>query len=212
VSGYLTWGITAVRQPANATGPQRYVIWTAGIDSANAPLGGRVGAWLQEATWSAYISGVAREVNRRGGSASPEVTYTTVTQPWTMTPNQPERLRAPDPMSTWRYGPPPLTMAQVREREIRKYANSCTSDRRNCPGPVGEEARRILDGPPRAPLDLEAFMRARPAPRGAPANLDLLRAMGPLAVLEQQTVAARGPRFYRDHGAAPGTCANCHAN
>lgn len=34
----------------------------------------------------------------------------------------------------------------IHEREIRKYANSCTSDRRHCPGPIGEEARRILDG------------------------------------------------------------------
>jgi hypothetical protein len=31
-----------------------------------------------------------------------------------------------------------------RVAQYRLYAGSCTSDRRDCPGPIGEEARRVL--------------------------------------------------------------------
>jgi hypothetical protein len=41
-----------------------------------------------------------------------------------------------------------------RVQQYRMYENSCTSDRRDCPGPIGEEARRVL-GPRGAKKDAE---------------------------------------------------------
>ncbi|MBX3185767.1 MAG: hypothetical protein KF819_02080 [Labilithrix sp.] len=82
-------------------------------------------------------------------------------------------------------------LAAVHAREIRKYAGSCTSDRRHCPGPIGEEARRILDGDKRGlpPLDLLENKQWQ---------------------WEASVIAVKGAKFYKDHGAPPGSCKNCH--
>lgn len=88
-------------------------------------------------------------------------------------------------------------LAAVHEREIRKYANSCTSDRRHCPGPVGEEARRILDGDKNR-YDRDLLFKDLYAP-----TTGKLR-------FEAEIIAARGSKFYQQHKAAPGTCNNCH--
>ena len=88
-------------------------------------------------------------------------------------------------------------LSAIHEREIRKYANSCTSDRRNCPGPIGEEARRILDGDKHR-YDRDLLLRDLYAP-----------ATGKLR-FESEIIAARGAKFYQAHKAAPGTCNNCH--
>jgi hypothetical protein len=82
-------------------------------------------AWYENA-WE-FATGWIRDATRNSGLPPP--TYTDRPKPKPAAP-------AVDPL------------AAVREREIRRYANSCTSDRRNCPGPVGDEARRILDGGP----------------------------------------------------------------
>lgn len=92
-------------------------------------------------------------------------------------------------------------LAAIHAREIRKYAGSCTSDRRNCPGPIGEEARRILDGEKRMPLTFDPF------PPGSPKN-DTVRER--LWRMEAEVIRDRGAKFYKDHGAAPGTCGSCH--
>jgi hypothetical protein len=39
---------------------------------------------------------------------------------------------------------PPPTLQQRQDAEIRRFANSCTSDRCQTPGPVGEHARQLL--------------------------------------------------------------------
>ncbi len=85
----------------------------------------------------------------------------------------------------------------IHEREIRKYANSCTSDRRHCPGPIGEEARRILDGDKNR-YDRDLLLRDFYAP-----STGKLR-------FESEIIAARGAKFYQQHKAAPGTCNSCH--
>lgn len=97
-------------------------------------------------------------------------------------------------------------LAAIHAREIRKYAGSCTSDRRNCPGPIGEEARRILDGEKRMPLTFDPF------PLGPDGTVtrreDMVRER--LWRMEAEVIRDRGAKFYKDHGAAPGTCGSCH--
>lgn len=88
-------------------------------------------------------------------------------------------------------------LAAVHEREIRKYANSCTSDRRNCPGPIGEEARRILDGD-KGRYDRDLLLKDFYAPQTGKMRFEIM------------IVAQRGAEFYQQHKAAPGTCNNCH--
>lgn len=88
-------------------------------------------------------------------------------------------------------------LAAIHEREIRKYANSCTSDRRNCPGPVGEEARRILDGD-KSRYNRDLLLKEFYAPETGKLRF------------ESEIIAARGAKFYKDHNAAPGSCKNCH--
>lgn len=92
-------------------------------------------------------------------------------------------------------------LAEVHAREIRKYAGSCTSDRRNCPGPIGEEARRILDGEKRFPGTFDPFPLA--TMKANPERERIWR-------MEATVVQQRGAKFYKDHGAAPGSCGSCH--
>ncbi|MBS2020369.1 MAG: hypothetical protein JST00_46360 [Deltaproteobacteria bacterium] len=106
-------------------------------------------------------------------------------------------------------------LAAIHAREIRKYAGSCTSDRRNCPGPIGEEARRILDGEKRFPGTFDPFpLGGQPTGPlkfdGGNGTLkdDMVRER--LWRMEAEVVRARGAKFYKDHGAAPGTCGSCH--
>lgn len=224
VSGYRYWGLTPIprqRVDAHDTGrPQQYVLWTSGIDSGNVAIGGRIGSWMQEGTWSAYLASVAREVQRRGGTSSPELIYGTTAQYDSLRPNNTDIMIAPT-LQTWRY---PATGTSVprsedpryqgssratgpsmstQEREIRRYANSCTSDRRYCSGALGAEARRILDGP--AP-DFSALRL--PPQEGLPPLV--LGAPVEMAEAERRLIAQRGRQFYADHGAAPGSCGNCH--
>ena len=91
---------------------------------------------------------------------------------------------------------------QVIDREILKYANSCTSDRRNCPGPIGDRARALLDGKDKREYygDLAALLDPK-RNHGAES---------PVAAFERQSIRERGIKFYEKHGAAPGTCGKCH--
>lgn len=88
-------------------------------------------------------------------------------------------------------------LAAVHEREIRKYANSCTSDRRHCSGPIGEEARRILDGDKNR-YDRDLMLQNFYAPETGKLRF------------ESMVIAERGAKFYEQHKAAPGTCNKCH--
>lgn len=100
----------------------------------------------------------------------------------------------------------------VIDREIRKYANSCTSDRRNCPGPIGDRARLILDGDKKDYYrDLSAFFD----PKAKGSKDDILARLekmggGSIDERERAVIRERGTKFYTDHAAAPGTCGNCH--
>lgn len=222
VNGYRAWGLTPLpRDMSDAhsrTAPQQYVLWTAGIDSASQMMGGRVGSWMQEATWSQYISSVAREVRRRGGTAADAAVYNTTSQGWWVTGGTGSQMSAPSSLSEWRYPrsvpPPPPPPRDQRVADIYRFRDSCTSDRRNCSGEVGREARRLLDGANGPSLDLDALMRPRnPAQRNGvpdPNLMQLLRQIDPPRAYEARVIAERGQRFYRDHGAAPGTCGNCH--
>ncbi len=240
VSGYRVWGLTPL--PARQGQPQQYVVWTAGIDSANVMVGGRVGSWLQDSTWSAYMSGLAREIRRRGGTAEDEIAYNTTAQGWWITGGTDGRMTAPS-LSMYQYpSRRAVTLEDRRYADYRRYANSCTSDRRNCPGPIGAEARRVLDGEPQFNLDLfgpggrrpgagggangnngranlEQLLRPQPGQppqRNAVPDPELVRwilqqnPQNPARALEMRVIAERGERFYRDHGAQPGTCGNCH--
>jgi hypothetical protein len=93
------------------------------------------------------------------------------------------------------------TWDEARIREIHKYANSCTSDRRHCSGPIGEEARRILDGG-KPGFD--------PDGNRLPQQLLPFQRLPSLGKSEAEIVKARGNKFYADHGAAPGSCTKCH--
>ena len=93
-----------------------------------------------------------------------------------------------------------LTPDQVIDREIYKYAGSCTSDRRNCPGPIGDRARMLLDGKKDYYSDLSFMLN--PKNGGAPKDF--------LGDFERRVIAEQGTKFYDKHHAAPGTCTNCH--
>jgi hypothetical protein len=100
----------------------------------------------------------------------------------------------------------------VIDREIRKYANSCTSDRRNCPGPIGDRARLLLDGDKKEYYgDLSRFLD----PKAKGSKEELLERLkefggGTIEERERAVIRERGVKFYKDHNAAPGTCGNCH--
>jgi len=94
------------------------------------------------------------------------------------------------------------------DREIYKYQNSCTSDRRNCPGPIGERARMLLDGD-------KAFRFAEWektfGPKGSKERLTALTLPKGVATnAEARIILERGTQFYADHNAQPGSCKNCH--
>lgn len=101
----------------------------------------------------------------------------------------------------------------VIDREIRKYANSCTSDRRHCPGPIGDRARMLLDGDKKDYYsDLSRFLDPKAKPATKADILDRLEKMGggDIAARERAVIRERGVKFYTDHAAAPGSCGNCH--
>ncbi|MBS2011355.1 MAG: Hint domain-containing protein [Deltaproteobacteria bacterium] len=102
----------------------------------------------------------------------------------------------------------------VIDREIRKYANSCTSDRRHCPGPVGDYARQLLDGDKKKDYyaDLSRFLDPKAKPSTKADILDRLEQMGggTIEARERAVIRERGVRFYTDHAAAPGSCGKCH--
>lgn len=93
------------------------------------------------------------------------------------------------------------TPEDIAVREARRYATSTTSDRRNTPGPVGAHARALLDGNPIRSI-------APPARTPEQVREAFLRATSETP--EQRIVRERGNRFYDDHNARPGSCANCH--
>ena len=93
------------------------------------------------------------------------------------------------------------TWDEARIREIHKYANSCTSDRRNCSGAVGEEARRMLDGG-KPGFDADG--------NRLPAQLLQFQKLPTLGKTEAEIIKAKGNKFYSDHSAAPGSCNKCH--
>ncbi|MBS2012887.1 MAG: Hint domain-containing protein [Deltaproteobacteria bacterium] len=92
VSGYRSWGISPL--PPVEGKPQRYVIWTAGIDSPSVAGSGIIGVPSQTGTWRSYIAGIGREIRRRGGTASDSTVSVTVTQPNDVTPKNTATLRA----------------------------------------------------------------------------------------------------------------------
>ena len=169
VSGYRTWGISPVTgETVDDKHPQKYVVFTAGIDSPSIAGSGALGVGFQRDTWNAYMSGLAREIKHRGGGATDGVANRTVAQSNSLKPTDTSMIKGPDafdwyaypkkydPLPKWedpRYKPPPPTEQQRMDSEIRKYANSCTSDRRNCSGELGRYARELLANDERRRLE-----------------------------------------------------------
>jgi hypothetical protein len=104
--------------------------------------------------------------------------------------------------------PSPGTDYTTIDREIYKYRNSCTSDRRNCPGPIGDRARMLLDGDrPFHSLEWEKSF----GPKGSKGRLTALSLPKGVATNDEaRVILERGTQFYADHGAQPGSCKSCH--